>query len=295
MGIRTGIIKYNLNERGRHLIGQPRNFNVPAVCKLINGGKVQEKISAGDMVGYLGHGVRIEYGINPPEVTLQGGALVPIEPAIRTVFMRAHDDGTIEHEAEFLDTPLGKKAQEWFQSKYGGFSSVFLPNERNPTSFEGFDYVSSPNFQFNRGYTLDSAASEKDAISRLTSRQRAEYYNGKLEEMQAVMDSLVSGSMASQAIVRQMTELNNSLTQTVESLSNELLDTRDELRDAQAVIDSLQPKFEPMMRLSISRDSNWVMDSIHGFEERKNEIVNGEGNKYIETDAERLLYEMGYK
>lgn len=295
MGIRTGIIKYNLNERGRHLIGQPRNFNVPAVCKLINGGKVQEKIGAGDMVGYLGHGVRIEYGINPPEVTLQGGALVPIEPAIRTVFMRAHDDGTIEHEAEFLDTPLGKKAQEWFRSKYGGFSSVFLPNERNPTSFEGFDYVSSPNFQFNRGYTLDSAESEKDAISRLTSRQRAEYYNGKLEEMQAVMDSLVSGSLASQTIVRQMTELNNSLTQTVESLSNELLDTRDELRDAQAVIDSLQPKFEPMMRLSISRDSNWVMDSIHGFEERKNEIVNGEGNKYIETDAERLLYEMGYK
>lgn len=295
MGIRTGIIKYNLNERGRHLIGQPRNFNVPAVCKLINGGKVQEKISAGDMVGYLGHGVRIEYGINPPEVTLQVGALVPIEPAIRTVFMRAHDDGTIEHEAEFLDTPLGKKAQEWFQSKYGGFSSVFLPNERNPTSFEGFDYVSSPNFQFNRGYTLDSAESEKDAISRLTSRQRAEYYNGKIEEMQAVMDSIVSGSLASQAIVRQMTELNNSLTQTVESLSNELLDTRDELRDAQAVIDSLQPKFEPMMRLSISRDSNWVMDSIHGFEERKSEIVNGEGNKYIETDAERLLYEMGYK
>lgn len=295
MGIRTGIIKYNLNERGRHLIGQPRNFNVPAVCKLINGGKVQEKIGAGDMVGYLGHDVRIEYGINPPEVILQGDALVPIEPAIRTVFMRAHEDGTIEHEAEFLDTPLGKKAQEWFQSKYGGFSSVFWPNERNPTKFEGFDYVSAPNFQFNRGYTLDSAESEKDAISRLTSRQRAEYLSGKLEEMQAVMDSIVSGSMASQAIVRQMTELNNSLTQTVESLSNELLDTRDELRDAQVVIDSLQPKFEPMMRLSISRDTNWVMDSIHGYEENKDKIVNGEGSQYIETDAERLLHEFGYK
>lgn len=295
MGIRTGIIKYNLNERGRHLIGQPRNFNIPAVCKLINGGKVQEEVAAGDMVGYLGHDVRIEYGINPPEVTLQGGALVPIEPAIRTVFIKAHEDGTIEHEAEFLDTPLGKKAQEWFQSKYGGFSSVFYPNERNPTGFGGFDYVKNPNFQFNRGYTLDSAASEKDAISRLTSRQRAEYFSGKLEEMQAVMDSIVSGSMARQAIVKQMTELNNSLTQTVESLSNELLDTRDELRDAQVVIDSLQPKFEPMMRLSISRDSNWVMDSIQGFEEHKDEIVNGEGNKYIETDAERLMHEMGYK
>lgn len=115
MGMSTGVISYNLHERGRKF-GQPRNFNIEKLMNLVNGEEIQEMVNKGDMVGYLGHDIRRQYGLNPPEATIQDGRFIPIEPAFVTTYLKVFSDGTVEHEAKFLDTPLGKVAQEWHEA-----------------------------------------------------------------------------------------------------------------------------------------------------------------------------------
>lgn len=181
MGMRTGLIRFNVRERGRRFRGQERNFDTTALAELVNGGEVQERVKNGDLVGYYGHWPRVKFGMEPTEGAVVAGRQVNLEPAIRTVSLRAHPDGTIEHEAEFLDTAPGRLAQRLYQSKTGGFSSAINAPRRGsiqvPTSFHGFDYVIEPNFTTNRGYVLDAAGNRIEP-------------DGMDEESQAVLDEV---------------------------------------------------------------------------------------------------------
>lgn len=154
MGTKTDPIIYNLKERGFKAFGNPRQFNIPLVASIINSPAVQEAVKARSIVGYLGHWPRVKWGAIAAEGGIDGKEAVAVEPAVVTTSIKAYGDGTIEHVQEFLETDPGQKALRMFQSKVGGFSSVINEVRR---IFGGFDYVIAPNYNSNRGYTLDSA------------------------------------------------------------------------------------------------------------------------------------------
>lgn len=149
--MKTPIISYNLKDRGRQFNGVERNFNIPALVQNINSPATQERVKNRDMHGYYGHWTRIKCGMNPNEGLLEG--MKPrVIPAFVTTHLKAFDDGTIEHQAEFAKTDTGMAAHKLFQSRIGGFSSAI---DESKQRFFGFDYVLEPNYSSNRGYTLD--------------------------------------------------------------------------------------------------------------------------------------------
>lgn len=150
--MQTKIINYNLKDRGRQYRGKERHFNIRAIVAAINGPACQERVRNRDMQGYYGHWPRIKFGLNPAEGGLDGGKPAIVEPALVTTLLRAHDDGTIEHQAEFLSTDPGQVAAKLYNSRTGGFSSAI---DQTRPEFFGFDYVLEPNYTTNRGYTLD--------------------------------------------------------------------------------------------------------------------------------------------
>lgn len=156
---RTGVIRFNVKDRGRKFLGSDRNFDTVALANLINGGAVQERVANGDLYGFYGHWPRQKFGMEPMEGGFVGGKRVDLEPSHRTISLKAFPDGTIEHETEFLDTLPGRLAERLFRTKAGGFSSAITAPRRGaaqvPEGFHGFDYVLEPNFTKNRGYTLD--------------------------------------------------------------------------------------------------------------------------------------------
>ena len=159
----TNMISYNLQKRERTHLGQDRDYqdnkNIPALVGAINGGRVQELVNKGDMIGYYTHWPRIKFGMRT-ECGVVDGKIVCAEPAIRTTYLKASVSGLIEHKIEFLGTEAGKMCERLHKSKMGGFSSVI--DERAP-DFIAFDYVPVPNFDSNRGYkyepTFDSSFS----------------------------------------------------------------------------------------------------------------------------------------
>ncbi len=157
--MKTGTITFNVTHRGRQHRGQDRNFDTAALARIINGGETQERVKNRDLVGYFGHWPRTVFGMDPREGGLHDGKQITLEPALITTKLVALPDGTIEHEAEFLDTAPGRTAKRLFSSKAGGFSSAISCRESGgrdvPISFHGFDYVMEPNFTTNRGYALD--------------------------------------------------------------------------------------------------------------------------------------------
>ena len=148
----TKIITYNLKDRGRQYRGKERNFNIRSIVSAINGPACQERVKNRDMLGYYGHWPRIKFGMVPQEGGMDSGRPSLVEPALVTTFLKAHDDGTIEHKAEFLSTDSGQVAAKLFSSRAGGFSSAI---DQTRPEFFGFDYVLEPNYSTNRGYTLD--------------------------------------------------------------------------------------------------------------------------------------------
>lgn len=150
--MQTNVITYNLKERGRQYRGKDRNFNIRAICDAINGPACQERVKNRDMVGYYGHWPRIKFGMNPAEGGLDAGRPSLVEPALVTILLRAHPDGTVEHQAEFLGNDPGQVAAKLYAGRVGGFSSAI---DQHRPEFFGFDYVLEPNYSTNRGYTLD--------------------------------------------------------------------------------------------------------------------------------------------
>ena len=150
---KTVVIKYNLKDRGREFRGRDRNFNIAAIVKAINSEECQERVRKRDMLGFYGHWPRVKLGMNPCEGGFDKGRPAIVEPALVTTMLKAYPDGTIEHQAEFLDTDSGIVASKLYDSQVGGFSSAI--DQRKP-EFCGFDYVLEPNYSTNRGWTLDS-------------------------------------------------------------------------------------------------------------------------------------------
>ncbi|SER36061.1 MULTISPECIES: hypothetical protein [Pseudomonas] len=198
MSIRTGIIKYNLSERGRFARGIERNLNTRVAARIINSPSVQERVKLGDMVGYFGHWPRVQFGLNPAEGGVVKGQAVSIEPALRLVSIKAEDNGDVEYEIEFFDNTSGKIAARMWRNKVGGFSSAIQLSPNDPAiavDFFGFDYVIEPNYSNNRGYALDAAGQPIfDAVAE--QRQLLEECNklfeseqGRAEKLQAMYDS----------------------------------------------------------------------------------------------------------
>ncbi|APQ14632.1 hypothetical protein BJP27_23960 (plasmid) [Pseudomonas oryzihabitans] len=197
---KTGIIRYNLADRGRKVRGQDRHLDLPAAARLINGADVQERVREGDMIGYFGHWPRIKFGVNPAEGGIVNGQAVSVAPAIRTTFIQADNDGWVDHEVEFLDTVPGKIAARMYASKAGGFSSAIntrpVGNKVVPVGFYGFDFVLEPNYTTNRGYgvALDGVMGGDDfALDAISEAQEImERCTTMLDSMQAQYDSLLS-------------------------------------------------------------------------------------------------------
>lgn len=153
----TPVIRYNLRDRGRKHTGQPRNFNLKAVCDAINSPACQETVASRGMLGYYGHLPRLRYGMRPVEGGIEGGKYKEVVPALVTTYLKADYNGNIEHRAEFLNTTAGEIAAKLWNGKVGGFSSAIGPEPYS--DFFGFDYVAQPNYLGNsfRGVALDDA------------------------------------------------------------------------------------------------------------------------------------------
>lgn len=191
------LIKYNLKERGRQHRGVERNFDIPAIVDSINGPATQERVATRGMLGYFGHWPRVRFGMEPPEGGVAEGKPHAVEPALVTTHLRAYDDGTIEHQTEFLDTATGQLASRMYANRVGGFSSAIDP--RRPELY-GFDWVNDPNYSTNRGYdlVLDSVDSGEMTFDDVLSAEQADQMaamNRLLDMMDAslriAMDSAV--------------------------------------------------------------------------------------------------------
>lgn len=200
--LKTAIISYNLNDRGRQYRGRDRHYDIAAIVRAINSPACQEKVHNRDMLGYYGHWPRVKFGLDPVEGALEKGRPAIVEPALVTTFLEADSDGTVRHQAEFLETDSGKIAQKLFESKTGGFSSAI--DERRPT-FYGFDYVLEPNYTTNRGYTLDS-------VEDMTLEDvEAAIYGEQLRGMLTVLDSVTREREAAADTIERLREENEEL------------------------------------------------------------------------------------
>lgn len=184
------LIRYNLKERGRKYRGRERNFNIKAMVESINGPATQERVQTRAMLGYFGHWPRVRFGMDPMEGGIADGKAHALEPALVTVSIKAYEDGTIEHQTNFLDTDTGKLASRMFANRVGGFSSAI--DSRNNELY-GFDYVNEPNYSTNRGYdlVLDSVTSGAMTLEDVIAEEHAEQMqamNRLFDMMQASVD-----------------------------------------------------------------------------------------------------------
>lgn len=232
MGTKTDIIRFNVKDRGRRHRGQDRNFDTAALAALINGPEVQERVKNRDLVGYWGHWPRVKFGLEPGEAALVKGKVVNLEPAVVTTHLKAYPDGTIEHQAEFLDTAPGRLTERMHASRVGGFSSAINAPRRGsmqvPVSFHGFDYVQEPNFTGNRGYAFDSAGNpigEELGDEEQAVLDEVGQYTALVDATTAMLDR-VQAEYDQQALV--VTALHE---ETV-ALTGELAKVKAELRDA---------------------------------------------------------------
>jgi len=221
MGIKTGVIKFNLGDRKRLHRGVDRNFDTAAMVNFINSPEVQERVKMRDLHGFYGHWPREQFGICPPEGGIVDGKQVSLEPALVTTYLKAYPDGTIEHEAEFAENTAGRVAQRLFKSKLGGFSTAFATRlvgaKRLPEQFGGFDYVYEPNYTENRGYKVvfDSATAQQnemtfDGVSECMAA--LDSVSSKLSSLQAdydrLLESLGKTCDENQAYLSQLSKLN---------------------------------------------------------------------------------------
>lgn len=266
MGSKTGIIKFNVTQRGRKFRGQDRNFDTVALANLINGPEVQEMVKHRDMHGYFGHWPRVKFGMRPIEGGVLDGRHVSLEPALVTTMLKAHPDGTIEHEAEFLDTASGRIAERMYRSKTGGFSSAIdvkrVGGKQMPTGFYGFDFVMEPNFTKNRGYelALDGVEDEAmlDAVATMAEYQSMfDAVNRMFDDLQAAYDR--------QAETLAAMELEN------EQMRSMLVRNGQIEKGEQIALDGVREVVVGTMDSRLHRADDFLQAPVHGFQQPKKE------------------------
>lgn len=251
MGLKTGVIRFNVKDRGRVFRGQNRNFDTHALADLVNGGSVQERVKNGDMVGFYGHWPRVKFGLAVQEAGIVNGKVINLEPAVRTTYIKAYPDGTIEHEQEFLDTASGRLAQRVFQSNGGGFSSAIhaprIGSMQVPQDFHGFDYVLEPNYTTNRGYVLDAAGNPVDMNAADLSDEEAallddvSQYNAMIESTTAVLDRVQQDYDRAAESLMALHEENVELQSALARKEREVAELKQQVLDAVAAIPRPEP------------------------------------------------------
>lgn len=187
----TKPISYSLHERGRVHTGMNRSsVNVQAMIDKINSPYIQEQVETGSMYGFCGHQIRQRFGMIPPETAIVGNQTILLEPATRTVYLKAEPDGTVTHKQEFLENDKGEHVLRQYKGKIGGFSTAvnyrISGQELYPNVFGGFDYVFAQNFLENASIGLFDSAMGTDAIPLI---------NAMLEnEIVAMYDSITESS-----------------------------------------------------------------------------------------------------
>lgn len=157
MGKKTRELEYNLRDRGYKHNGQDRsNVDLDSMVNAINSAATQERVDKGILFGWYGHQIRQRFGMIPPETAVIDGKLVRLEPAIRTLSIKAAKDGSVRHIEEFLPNDSGQFAQRQYESNVGGFSTAqhYKPmptGQLSVSGFYGFDYVVQPNYATNVG------------------------------------------------------------------------------------------------------------------------------------------------
>lgn len=264
--MQTDIIKYNLTDRGRKYRGQDRHFNIAAVVAAINGPECQERVRKRDMLGYYGHWPRLRFGMLPAEGGLDKGNPALVEPAIVTTYLKAHDDGTIEHRAEFLGTDSGKVAAKLYEDHVGGFSSAIVDSRAN-TVFYGFDYVLEPNYSTNRGWQLDSVTGRYlDSVGAEIDDAKLEAiaYGEQVRTIKTLMDSVASERAIMESAMQKLREENDAL---IDEL------TTKRKADAAAELDSViqtncAKEYERMKAAAAAFDSVKTLPQLKQEEER---------------------------
>lgn len=175
----TKRLEYNLKDTGRILTGKDRsNVDVQSMIDKINSRVMQEEVEAGDIKGFCGHQIRQLYGIRPPETVIIDGRTIYLEPALRTVSLKALDDGTVYHRQEFYENEAGEHVFRQYKAKVGGFSTAvnyFVDGPvLKPNIFAGIDYVFSPNFLENASIGLFDSASGGEMMPVITKMLESE-------------------------------------------------------------------------------------------------------------------------
>lgn len=161
--------KFSLFDEGRKYTGHHRNYILESARKVCYAPATREGISLREKLGYLGHGRRQLAGkltLGEVEtVKLPDGSTLVVEniPSNVTTHFEIHEDGTVEHTQDILESAPGKVVAGLNRSKVGGFSWAMGGRDggaigaTHVTGFEGFDYVMNPGFSANRGYILEDA------------------------------------------------------------------------------------------------------------------------------------------
>lgn len=215
--MKTGLITFDAKDRAREHRGEKRNYDTVTLAKIINGPEVQERVRNRDLHGYFGHYPRVKFGVEPPESVIVNGKLVLLDSAFVTTHLVAHEDGTIEHEAETLENTPGRAVADHFQSKVGGFSGVIRSRPKNgydqPVSFHGFDFVREPNFSKNRPYTLLDSADGIDALDgdevQLVFDDAVGEYGAALEHYQGLYANLNGAHLQALQLIEKLSIENN--------------------------------------------------------------------------------------
>ncbi len=165
----TKTLTYNLADRGRQHGGKDRsNVDIKGMIRKINSPEIQEQVDAGFMNGFCGHQIRQRWGMIPPESVEIDGKIIYLEPAIRTVSVKAFDDATVEHRQEFFENVAGEHVMRQYKAKIGGFSTAvnfFVDGPiLRPNVFAGFDYVFSPNYVDNASIGLFDSSTASEVI-----------------------------------------------------------------------------------------------------------------------------------
>ncbi|WP_141246897.1 MULTISPECIES: hypothetical protein [Halomonas] len=256
------LIKYNLKERGRQFRGVERNFDIPAIVASVNSPATQERVATRGMLGYFGHWPRVRFGMEPAEGGMADGKAQAVEPAVVTTHLRAYDDGTIEHQTEFLDTATGQLASRMYANRVGGFSSAIDP--RKPELY-GFDWVNDPNYSTNRGYdlVLDSVTSGEMSFDDVLAAEHADQMDA-MNRLFEMMDASMRLALDSAArFERENSELLDLLSKHEEAGKAVLTDsaatprdvTKQLERDRQFFMDSALPRFQdPEAKVENDRD-----------------------------------------
>ena len=240
--MKTGLITYNLKDRGREYRGQDRDYSKPenlqALVAGINAGSAQEKVKFRDMHGYYGHGVRQLFGLLPPESTFLDGKKVVIEPDLTTTHLKAYKDGTVEHEATFTQSEGGEAAWRMYQQKLGGFSSAI--NERE-SAFYGFDYVFEPNFTKNRGHTTYDGISD-EGLSQII-EEYDNYVKGTFDRVSGIVSTYYREQsedlgLTLDRVAQLESELKNSLLTLEDYKENSIRLTREDSGSSESIYDT---------------------------------------------------------